>query len=107
MGRGKRVQPKRLQVKLKLIREYLELTLQEMSESLKKHEPNEFIDPSYISQFEKGKREPSLRVLLAYSKLTGLSINYFVDDALELPRNLSLHRMFGGIHEAARVREKK
>lgn len=106
MGRGKRIQPEQLKLKLKVIREHLGLTLQEMSESLKKYEPNEFIDPSYVSQFEKGKREPSLGILLAYSKLIDLSINYFVDDALDLP-NLAIRMMFSEIHEAARLREHK
>lgn len=85
MGRGKRTQPKRLKEKLRVIRDRLGLTLQEMSESLKKHAPSEFIDPSYVSQFEKGKREPSLPVLLAYSRMTGISINVLVDDGLSLP----------------------
>ena len=85
MGRGSRTQPKRLKDKLKAIRFQRGITQQEMVNHLRSYAPNEFIDSGYISQFEKGKREPSLPVLLAYSKLTGVSINVLVDDALDLP----------------------
>lgn len=85
MGRRSRTQPKRLKHKLRAIRSKMGITQQGMADSLKVHAPNEFIDSGYISQFENGKREPSLIVLLAYSKLTGVSINVLVDDKLDLP----------------------
>ena len=88
MGRGMRTQPKRLKEKLKAIRSSMGVTQQEMVDSLKSHAPREFIDSGYISQFENGKREPSLPVLLAYSKLTGVPINVLVDDELDLPKKL-------------------
>jgi transcriptional regulator with XRE-family HTH domain len=86
MGRGSRTQPKRLKDKLKAIRSKMGITQQEMVSRLRSYAPNEFVDSGYISQFENGKREPSLPVLLAYSKLTGVSINVLVDDELELPK---------------------
>ena len=88
MGRGSRTQPKRLKDKLKAIRSQMGITQQEMVNLLRSHAPNEFVDSGYISQFENGKREPSLPVLLAYSKLTKLSINVLVDDELDLPKRL-------------------
>lgn len=88
MGRGMRTQPKRLKEKLKAIRSSMGITQQLMVNSLTQHAPNEFIDSGYISQFENGKREPSLPVLLAYSKLTGVSINVLVDDELDLPNRM-------------------
>lgn len=89
MGRGIRTQPKGLKDKLKVIRSKMGITQQEMVNLLRSYAPNEFVDSGYISQFENGKREPSLPVLLAYSKLTGLSINTFVDDDMDLPERLA------------------
>jgi transcriptional regulator with XRE-family HTH domain len=44
----------------------------------------ESLYPSSISLFEQGGREPSQRVLLAYSKLAGVTINELVDDQVKL-----------------------
>ena|SRR5689334_21920384 len=87
MGRGIRTQPKRLKDKLKAIRSQMGITQQEMVNLLRSYAPNEFVDSGYVSQFENGKREPTLLVLLAYSKLTRLSINVLVDDELDLPKS--------------------
>ena len=92
MGRGSRTQPKRLMDKLKAIRSQIGITQHEMAGLLKKFAPREFIDSGYISQFENGKREPSLPVLLAYSKLTGISINMLVDDEENLPERIVIKR---------------
>jgi transcriptional regulator with XRE-family HTH domain len=88
MGRGRRTQPKRLKGKLKSIRTRLGCTQQEMVELLKRHAPDEFIDSGYISQFESGKREPALPVLLAYARLAAISTDVLIDDQTELPERL-------------------
>ena len=89
MGRGMRTQPKRLKEKLKAIRSRMGITQQEMANSLKSYAPGEFVDSGYISQFENGKREPTLPILLAYSNLTGFSVNALIDDRLDLPKRLA------------------
>jgi transcriptional regulator with XRE-family HTH domain len=85
MGRGKRTQPRKLKTKLKAIRNRKGITLQEMVDLLQSHAPHEFVDPSYVSQFENGRREPSLLILLAYARVAGLSVDVLVDDELDLP----------------------
>jgi transcriptional regulator with XRE-family HTH domain len=41
-----------------------------------------------ISEYESGRREPSLWVLLAYARLAGLHLEDIVDDNVELPEKL-------------------
>lgn len=53
------------------------------------------IYPGHISEFENGKRKPSLLVLLAYAKLAGVSTDVLIDDALELPSNLPFKKKIG------------
>ena len=88
MGQKRRTQPEQLKIKLKTIRIEMEASQQKMAELLKHYAPNEVIVPGHVSDFESGKREPSLPVLLAYSKLSGLSINVLVDDELDLPEHV-------------------
>jgi hypothetical protein len=42
--------------------------------------------PASISQYETGKREPPLLVLLRYARLAGTSTDVLIDDRLDLPR---------------------
>jgi len=41
-----------------------------------------------ISEYESGRREPSLWVLLAYARVAGVHLENIVDDNLELPEKL-------------------
>ena len=82
MGRANRSRPKRLGEKLLLIRTRLGLTQAEMVKRLKVK--GETLYPSSISLYELGKREPSLLTLLAYSNLSGHTINELVDDKVRL-----------------------
>jgi transcriptional regulator with XRE-family HTH domain len=82
MGRSTRARPKRLGAKLRQIRTSLGLTQPEMIKALGVKGAR--LHPSNISEFESNRREPSLLVLLAYSNLSGHTINDLVDDKVKL-----------------------
>ena len=64
--------------KLAQIRASLGLSQTEMVKALNyKASP---LYPAQISQFESGRREPPLMVLLAYAKLAGISTDVLIDD---------------------------
>ncbi len=82
MGRAHRSRPNLLAEKLRFLRKHFGLTQSALIKRLAvKGEP---LYPSSISLFEQGGREPSLLVLLAYSKLAGVTINDLVDDKVRL-----------------------
>lgn len=87
-GHGKRLQPKRLPNKLLNIRQLLGISQEEMVNRLQPLSSGSPIYPGHISEFETGKREPSLLVLLAYAKLAGISTDTLIDDSLEMPERL-------------------
>lgn len=91
MGRAHRSRPHRLGEKLLLIRVRLGLTQSELIAKLAVK--NEVLYPSSISLFERGGREPSLLVLLAYSNLSGWTINELVDDKVDLSSAEILNKM--------------
>ena len=55
---------------------------------MKSLDAEEMIVPGQISEFETGKREPSLIVLLRYARLSGVCVDTLIDDALDLPAKL-------------------
>lgn len=82
MGRASRHMPKRLGEKLRLVRKGLGIgTFEEMAARLAMEEVN--IYRSTILEYESGKREPPLIVLLRYSQLSNISINDLVDDRVD------------------------
>lgn len=87
MGHSRRPQPTRLAHKLRQVRTLLDLSQEQMAARLKhvKSPPQ----PGHISEFESGKREPSLLVLVAYARVSGVLVDDLVDDKLELPEKLS------------------
>jgi transcriptional regulator with XRE-family HTH domain len=73
--------PKKLPAKLRDIRVRAGLTQDELAVKIGiKHRAS-------ISGYERGDREPPLPVLLNYARLAGVSLEFLVDDALELPNN--------------------
>jgi transcriptional regulator with XRE-family HTH domain len=85
MGTRPRPKPERLAEKLLQIRNALGLSQTEM---LKRLGVEDSIAYHRISEYETGKREPSLLVLLAYARAVDISTDLLIDDGLELPAKL-------------------
>jgi transcriptional regulator with XRE-family HTH domain len=85
MARGPRERPRRLSEKLLTIRQELGLSQTEM---LKRLDADDRMVYSRISEFESGKGEPSLPVLLQYARVAGVCVDVLIDDELELPAKL-------------------
>lgn len=86
MGRSYRPRPARLGAKLRQIRVALDLTLEGMIERLEYADSP--VHPTNISQMERGRREPPLKLLLAYARVVGVSTDVLIDDDLELPQQV-------------------
>lgn len=82
MGRVTRPQPKRLAEKLLEIRMRLELSQNEM---IRRMGLGEELRREEISDFERGKRVPSLLVTLRYARAFDVSADVLIDDELDLP----------------------
>jgi transcriptional regulator with XRE-family HTH domain len=82
MGRSSRPRPKRLALKLRRVREQLEISQAEICRRL----DFKSIHPAHISGYERGEREPPLPVLLKYARLAGISTDILIDDKLNLPK---------------------
>lgn len=85
MGKGSRRQPERLAEKLRHIRLAFGLSQTEMLHRLG---TEDLITYHRISDYELGKNEPLLEVLLAYARLAGVCMERLVDDKLDLPEKL-------------------
>jgi len=85
MGVRPRQRPKRLAAKLLAIRSALGLSQTQMVVRL---EAEGMIVPGQISEFETDKREPSLLILLQYSRLARVHMEDLVDDDVDLPAKL-------------------
>ena len=89
MGKGKRERPNRLGEKLGEIRKRLGLSQNEMLRFLRL---NDKLTREELSAYERGVREPSLLTLLRYARTTGLSVDLFIDDEVDLPAKLPLRK---------------
>lgn len=83
MGRKSRAKPERLAAKLLAIRQRLNITQFEMAKKL------EYQWYTRLSEYESGRREPNVLLLLRYAKLAGCTVDHLIDDRLELPPHLS------------------
>jgi transcriptional regulator with XRE-family HTH domain len=80
-----RPKPERLAEKLRQVRVSLGLSQTEM---LKRLGAEDLIAYHRISEFESGKREPTLLVLLQYARTAGIPTEVLIDDDLDLPNRL-------------------
>jgi transcriptional regulator with XRE-family HTH domain len=78
----KRPAPKRLGTKLLRIRLALGLSQGEMVKRLDYHDSPLY--PAQLSNFEQGKREPPLMLLLAYARVAKVTVEQLIDDKLDL-----------------------
>jgi transcriptional regulator with XRE-family HTH domain len=83
MARGARLKPKRLAEKLIQIRSMLELSQNGMIERLGVE-----LTQNRISEYETGKGEPPLPILLLYARAVNISTDVLIDDELDLPAQL-------------------
>jgi transcriptional regulator with XRE-family HTH domain len=83
MARGARLKPDRLSEKLIQIRTSLGLSQNELIRRLEID-----LTQNRISEYETGKGEPPLPVLLRYARLAGISTDVLIDDELDLPGKL-------------------
>ena len=88
MGRKSQRRPKDLNKKLRQVRKRIGATQDKMAELLRRFGAEETTHSGYVADFEVGKRVPSVFTLLAYSRMTGISINHFIDDCLDLPEEV-------------------
>ena len=84
-----RQRPELLPEKLLAIREFLNLGQQEMAEKLRgeiiSHGRRQFqIHPGRISEYEAGKREPNLFMLIAYGRLAQVHLESVANDEIPL-----------------------
>ena len=85
MEQRRRIRPANLAQKLRQVRLALSLSQSEMLRSL---DAEELMHYGRISDYELGKREPALWILLAYARVAGIHLEYLVDDNLSLPTDL-------------------
>ena len=78
--RSERLAEKLLQIRLTLALSQTEI--------LKRLGVEEMIVYNRISDYELGKREPPLPILLRYGRLAGVCVDVLIDDELDLPAKL-------------------
>jgi transcriptional regulator with XRE-family HTH domain len=83
MARGARLKPERLAEKLVQLRTALGLSQNELIRALDVE-----LTQNRISEYETGKGEPPLPILLRYARLAGVCVDVLIDDDEDLPAKL-------------------
>lgn len=98
MGRQPIPRPERLAEKLKLIRDRLGLSQNEL---IQRMGLADFLLREEVSDFERGRRVPPLSVLLEYARVAGMYMDALVDDQLDLPMKIPCSPKHEGIRRRA------
>ena len=77
MARYRRQSPKKLGSKMREVRSRLGMTQEEVARHLG-------TDSGAISRYERGLREPSLLEILAFSRMSRVSVEVLIDDKMKL-----------------------
>jgi transcriptional regulator with XRE-family HTH domain len=80
MGQKARFRPERLAEKLLAIRSKLGVSQIEMAKLLKAEK-----DYRHLTEWERGRREPNLSLILKYARLAKVPVENLIDDNLDLP----------------------
>ena len=99
-----RPKPERLAEKLREIRTRLGLSQTEM---LKRLELEGLLHYGRISEYEVGKREPTLMTMLRYARVAGLHMEDLVDDELDLPTKLPGNVRYQGLKRKPTSRKRR
>ncbi len=99
-----RERPARLAEKLLQIRLALGLSQGQMLTRLGQDEKSYRF---YVSNYETGKREPSLQVLLEYAHVANVLMEVLADDELDLPETIPSPTRSEGIRRTPAARSKK
>jgi transcriptional regulator with XRE-family HTH domain len=86
MGKASRARPQRLAEKLTAIRKALGITHEDLIKKLDC--PEISLYRASISQYESGKIEPPLPVLLRYARISNVYVEVLIDDAENLPAEI-------------------
>jgi transcriptional regulator with XRE-family HTH domain len=97
MGRTQREKPARLGEKLLQIRQSLGLS---QSEILRHLGLEDRLQRDDISKYERGVREPSLLVLLAYAEAANVYMEALIKDTVDLPEKLPSRKKHEGVERA-------
>ena len=99
-----RPRPERLAEKLRDIRIGLGLSQTQM---LKQLEMQERLHYGRISEYESGKREPTLMTILQYARAARVHIEDIVDDELDLPSKLPGNVRYQGLKRKPTPQKRK
>jgi transcriptional regulator with XRE-family HTH domain len=100
MGRGPRDKPIRLAEKLKHIRQSIHLSQDGMLARLALSDQKGLFRSS-ISGYERGDREPTLLILLAYARVANVYVEALIDDEVDLPDMLPVSPKSEGIRKVS------